>query len=178
MKKEVTLARLVVITAVGRDHPGIVAALTGAIYSCGGNLDDATMTRLHGVFATMLAVQLPGDIEVLDRALQPLRASQGLTITIDEASTLAGDETPPDHIISVYGADKPGIVHSVASALARANINITDMDSRMAGTVDQPIYIVVFEVSGGSSDLSHITTALRQELNLDITVRPIDEEAL
>ncbi len=172
------MSRLVVITAVGRDHPGIVAALTGAIYHCGGNLDDATMTRLHGVFATMLSVQLPGNTDALDLALQPIRLSHDLTITIDELVTPPDNNIPPDHIITVYGADKPGIVHSVASALAAANINITDMDSRMAGTHDQPIYIVVFEVSANSQDLTSLVSQLRVDLKLDINFRPIDEEAL
>lgn len=172
------MSHLVVVTAVGRDHPGIVAALTGAVYGCGGNLDDATMTRLHGVFATMLSVHLPGDTAQLEIALEPLRASQGLSITIDEPTTLAGDYNPPDHILSVYGADRPGIVHAVASALANANVNITDMDSRMAGTDDAPVYIVVFEVSAGSQNLEELLAGLRDAWNLDITMRAINEEAL
>jgi glycine cleavage system regulatory protein len=39
---------IIVITAVGRDQPGIIAALARAVYDLGGNLDDATMTRMRG----------------------------------------------------------------------------------------------------------------------------------
>ena len=50
---------VVVVTAVGRDQPGIIAALAKAVFDLGGNLDDATMTRLHGAFSTMVAARLP-----------------------------------------------------------------------------------------------------------------------
>ena len=53
------MSEIVVITAVGQDRPGIIAALAGAVYDLGGNLDDATMTRLHGAFAAMLSAKLP-----------------------------------------------------------------------------------------------------------------------
>ena len=53
------MSQIVIVTAIGaRDKPGIVAALTEAVYEVGGSLDDATMTRLHGAFATMLAAAM------------------------------------------------------------------------------------------------------------------------
>ena len=49
------------VTAIGRDRPGIVAAITSALLEAGGNVDDSQMSILHGHFAVMLIVSVPED---------------------------------------------------------------------------------------------------------------------
>lgn len=41
------------LTVVGRDRAGIVAALTDTLYRGGANLGEASMTRLGGNFTIM-----------------------------------------------------------------------------------------------------------------------------
>jgi len=170
---------VVVITAVGRDQPGIIAALARALLDLGGNLDDIAMTRLHGAFATMVAARLPlGKTEEDARAaLAPVAAEMGLTVTVQSVPD-AHSETPPDTLLTVYGADKPGIVHAVASHLAARGINITDMDTRLAGTAESPVYIMLLEAVAGDLDLTGDLADLRQELGVDISAQPLDTEAL
>jgi glycine cleavage system transcriptional repressor len=171
--------RIIVITAVGRDQPGIIAALARAVLDLGGNLDDATMTRLHGAFATMVAARLPQGKTAEDAraALAPVAAEMGLTVTVQSVPD-AHQETPPDTLLTVYGADRPGIVHAVASHLAARNVNITDMDTRLAGTPDAPVYVMLLEAVAGEVDLSDDLQSLRREMGVDITVQPLDSEAL
>ena len=170
---------VVVITAVGRDKPGIIAALARAVLDLGGNLDDATMTRLHGAFATMVVARLPmGKTEADARAaLAPVAEEMGLTVTVQSVPD-AHSETPPDTLLTVYGADKPGIVHAVASLLAARGINITDMDTRLAGTAESPVYVMLLEAVAGDLDLTGDLADLRQELGVDISAQPLDTEAL
>ena len=170
---------VVVITAVGRDKPGIIAALARAVLDLGGNLDDATMTRLHGAFATMVVARLPmGKTEADARAaLAPVAEEMGLTVTVQSVPD-AHSETPPDTLLTVYGADKPGIVHAVASLLAARGINITDMDTRLAGTAESPVYVMLQEAVAGDLDLTDDLAGLRRELGVDISARLLDTEAL
>jgi len=170
---------IVVVAAVGRDQPGIIAALTGAIYGLGGNLDDATMTRLHGAFAAMVSARMPQGRSADDvrAALAPVAADLGLAITVQAVDDVRAD-APPDHLITVYGADKPGIVHTVTSRLARYGVNITDLDTRMAGTDAAPVYVMLIEVASAKCDLTPLLLALGEELNVDITAHPLDSEAL
>lgn len=170
---------IIVITAVGRDRPGIIAALARAVLDLGGNLDDATMTRLHGAFATMVAARLPhGKTEEDARAaLAPVAEAMGLTIAVQSVPD-AHEETPPDTLLTVYGADRPGIVYQVAARLAARNVNITDMDTRLAGTLDAPMYVMLLEAVAGDADLSDDLEALRREMDIDISARPLDSEAL
>ena len=170
---------VVVITAVGRDKPGIIAALARAVLDLGGNLDDATMTRLHGAFATMVVTRLPmGKTEVDARAaLQPVAEEMGLTVTVQSVPD-EHQELPPDTLLTVYGADRPGIVHAVASLLAARGINITDMDTRLAGTTESPVYVMLLEAVAGDLDLTEDLADLRRELGVDISARLLDTEAL
>ena len=174
-----TAPPVVVITAVGRDQPGIIAALARALRDLGGNLDDIAMTRLHGAFATMVAARLPlGKTEEDARAaLAPVAAEMGLTVTVQSVPD-EHQETPPDTLLTVYGADKPGIVHAVASHLAARGINITDMDTRLAGITDSPVYIMLLEAVVGDTDLTEDLADLHRELGVDISAQPLDTEAL
>jgi predicted amino acid-binding ACT domain protein len=50
------------------------------------------------------------------------------------------------HIISVYGADRPGIVYMVTKELAGRKVNITDLNTQVVGSKDRPVYVMVLEV--------------------------------
>ncbi len=173
------MKQIVVITAVGRDQPGIIAALTGAVYDLGGNLDDATMTRLHGAFATMVSARLPltQSAASVQSALAPVAQRLGLTVTVQAVADEHAD-APPDALLTVYGADRPGIVHAVTSRLGARGVNITDMDTRVAGSPETPVYVMLLEASVGDRDLADDLAALRADLGVVITVQDLDREAL
>ena len=170
---------VVVITAVGRDQPGIIAALTKAVFDLGGNLDDATMTRLHGAFSTMVSARLPEGRteEDVRSALAPVASALGLTLAVQTVPALTQENTP-DTQITVYGADRPGIVYRVASRLASRGVNITDMDTRLTGTAAAPVYVMLLEAVTGDLDLTDDLAALRDELGVNVSAQPLDTEAL
>ena len=184
MSEAVMSEAVVVVTAVGRDQPGIIAALAKAVLDLGGNLDDATMTRLHGSFAAMVAARLPAGRTAEDAraALAGLAQTLGLTVTVqavpDAYQSGAHAETLPDTLLTVYGADKPGIVYGVALALAALGVNITDMDTRLTGSPDAPVYVMLLEAAAGGRDLTAGMAALKPALGVDITVQALDTEAL
>ncbi len=170
---------VVVISAVGRDRPGIIAALARALLDLGGNLDDIAMTRLHGAFAAMMAARLPSEKTEEDArtALAPVAREMGLTVTVQSVPD-AHAEAPPDTLLTVYGADKPGIVHAVAAALAATGANITDMDTRLTGSPAAPVYVMLLEVAAGGADLAGSLAELGRDLGVDISARALDAEAL
>ena len=176
---ETSTSPVVVVTAVGQDGPGVIAALARVVYDLGGNLDDATMTRLHGAFAAMVAARMPEGIgeDAVRAALSPVARDRELTVMVQTVSD-APAEAAPDTLLTVYGADKPGIVVGVTEALAARGVNITDMDTRVAGTPDSPVYVMLLEVVAGDTDLAADLDALRQSLGVDITVSILDTEAL
>ncbi len=135
-----------VVTAVGTDRPGIVAALTGALLTIGGNLEDARAALMRGSFATILSVAVPPDVhaEQVRGALEPVARDLGLGLWIGDAAPPPTGPPKARCLVSVYGADHPGIVHGIADALARHEINVIDLSARLVG--DPPVYVLGIEV--------------------------------
>ena len=59
------------VTAIGRDRPGIVAAISAALLDLEGNIEDSQMAILRGHFAVMLIVKLPDATEPADLEGRP-----------------------------------------------------------------------------------------------------------
>jgi glycine cleavage system transcriptional repressor len=136
----------IVVTAVGADRPGIVAAITGALLEIGGNLEETRAALLRGSFATVLAVAVPDGIGVaeVEAALHPIAGELGLGLWVGPAAPKAAAEPLSRSVVSVYGADRPGIVHGMAVALAAQGANIIDLSARLVG--DPPIYVLGIEI--------------------------------
>ncbi len=172
------------MTAVGRDRPGIVAAISGALLDVGGNIQDSQMSILRGHFAVMLIVEVSGSVDdvELHRRLEPAGEELGLeAIAVNRIDDLGGPTAPPSHVISVYGADHPGIVHAVASALAERQVNITGLETRLTGSADAPLYVMIIEVALGDAAEAEVKAALLEvgeDAGVEVSVRPLEAEAL
>jgi glycine cleavage system transcriptional repressor len=175
----------VAVTALGADRPGIVAAVTGVLMRHGGNLEDTAMTNLGGHFAMMLVVEVP-DTEspaALEASLVEEVGGLGLTVAvrpIDEhpSATPEGEAWA----VSLYGADRPGIVHRVAQKLADHGANIVDLSTRVVGRGPDHAYVLLLELSlpaGSDGDALGVELGgLAKELGVEIHLRPDDADVL
>jgi glycine cleavage system transcriptional repressor len=176
----------VAVTAVGPDRPGIVAAVTGVLMGHGANLEDTSMTILRGQFAMMLVVEVPGGegAEALEDALNREAGDLGLTISVRplDASAAGAGGAGSTWAVSVYGADRPGIVHRVARLLADHGGNIADLTTRIVGEDDHPSYVMLLEVTLPSEEaadrLAAALESLAEELGIEVHLRPDDADVL
>jgi len=168
------------VTAIGRDRPGIVAAITGALLEMDGNVDDSQMSILHGHFAVMLIVSVPDDasLEELEARLEEVGREfelGGIAISpVEGLDRGAG----PTHVLTVYGADRPGIVHDTAATLAGLGVNITDLRTRRTGG-DSPLYTLMVEVSvpeGVEGDLDRALDVLRDSKQVEARLAELESE--
>lgn len=133
------------LTVVGRDQPGIVARISGALFDAGCNFGEASMSRLGGNFTVMLMVESDGNIQQLENTVKPVADDLGLHCHFDEIEGHLHEHREPNVRISVYGPDRTGIVAHVTDTLARAGLDIYDLESDVAGTEDKPVYIIHIE---------------------------------
>jgi len=176
--------RYAMLTAFGQDRPGMVAALAEGLYELRCNIEDTCMTRLRGEFAMMVMIRLPANLppDLLADRLAPHTSPLGLTVLCREIDPQAAAcdslSTAPAFMLSVYGADRPGIVAPVARVVADHGGNITDMNTRVIGTAERPVYVMVLEVQlpGGQSPeaLQEALARLKPTLGVDITLRAIE----
>ena len=133
------------LTLVGKDRPGIVAHVTAALYEGGANLGETSMMRLGGNFSIMMMVQFKGNTHALHDLVGGVAESLGLHLHIDPIDARLHDHRIPDVRISVYGADRAGIVAKVTGVLAEAGLDILELESDVGGTDAEPIYIMSIE---------------------------------
>jgi glycine cleavage system transcriptional repressor len=145
------------------------------------------MAILGGHFTMMLIVSTPGegDVDALRRELDEERARLGLgALTVEEVADEHGLARPePSHVVTVYGADHPGIVNSVAEALADMGVNVIDVATHLVEEEgEQSIYVMMMEVDlpdGVAPDrLDAEMRAVAERERLDVSVRAVEAEAL
>ena len=173
------------VAAVGADRPGIVAAVTGVLVEHGCNLEDTSMTILRGQFAMMLVVDVPPEVSApdLEAALARPAADLNLVVTVRPLEEAAVSSFPGEPwTVSVYGADRPGIVHGVASLLADEGVNIVDLTTRVIGDPDAPVYAMLLEVTVpldvDPSTLGARLEALAAGLGVDCSLHSSDADIL
>lgn len=169
------------LTIIGRDRAGIVSDVTGILYQLGCNIADSSCSILGGQFSMILILSHPElqNREAFGDAFTPLEES-GLSVFL---RTLKPGGEVRSHIdgeicmISVYGADKPGIVYRVARELGERKINITDLNTKLIGEQDSPVYVMMIEAILNQGveieDVEEWMTDLKQEMKVDISVRSI-----
>lgn len=164
------------LTVVGRDRPGIVARVTGALYEAGGNLGEASMLRLGGSFTIMLMVEHEGDADRLAAAMKPVEDELELQSHVMPIAGVLHEHPEPDARVTVYGADRTGIVAEVTRALADAGLDILDLSSTVGGTADRPIYVLHIEgrANNGLPALRRAVRALSGRGGIDVRLAPVE----
>lgn len=170
------------VSVVGKDRPGIVAGITEGLFRLGCNLADSSCTMLAGEFAMILIVshQRPFSKSRLFDELKPVCDGMGMSLAV---RTLHTDEITRREsdgeicIISVYGADQPGIVYRVTRELAGRSINIMDLNTKLIGTPQEPVYVLMLEVALPENEtpagIEQLLENLKKELNVEIGVRVV-----
>lgn len=168
------------LTLVGEDRPGIVAKITATLFQGGCNLGEATMARLGGNFSVMLMVQYAGTLESLLALVGPVARELGLHTHGDLIEGHLHRHLIPDVRVTVYGADRAGIVAQVSGALAEAGFNILDLQSDVGGSEERPVYIMTMEGQAGRG-IEAIETALAalkrvwaRDDGIEVDVQPIE----
>jgi glycine cleavage system transcriptional repressor len=172
---------LVAISVIGNDRPGIVAGVTRVLYESGCNLEDVNSTILRGHFAMTLIVRPPSEVtsDDLEERLSTTAEALDLVIAARTVSEADAGFPAPTHMVSVYGADQPGIVSRVADILATGGGNITDLTSRVIGEADRPVYALMMEVAiSAPDDVLEALETLKREMQVDVTVHPIQADVL
>lgn len=166
------------VTAIGADRPGIVAAAAAVLRDRGANVEDSAMTILGGHFAIVMLVESEDDPATLQDALGDATDGFGLTVHVTPA-TGGHTSADPTHLLSVYGPDRTGILAGVTAALAEAEANITDLETRLlAAEGDDPVYAMVIELVAPDAheEIASAVSEACERLGVDHTLRSIEAE--
>ncbi|HEX5859606.1 MAG TPA: ACT domain-containing protein [Microbacterium sp.] len=127
-----------VLTVVGDDRQGLVAAVADVVDAHGGNWENSQLAELSGAFAGIIEVSVPAErVDELRAALGGLEGM--LTVAAHPGHTDADAATADRRFaFRVLGNDHPGIVKEVSATLSAHGLSIERMttetrDAAMAG---------------------------------------------
>jgi glycine cleavage system transcriptional repressor len=177
------------VTAFGADRPGIVAAVTRVFVDLGCNLEDSSMTILRGHFAMMLVVDVPAGVggAELEAGLAEPASTLDLVVAVRPIAELppeviAAAEASSGWTVAVYGADRPGIVHGITALLAEESVNVVDLDTRVIGDAERPVYAMVLDVAlppgCDQAALDRRLQAVAAELGVTASLHPSEADIL
>ncbi len=172
-----------ILSAVGRDRPGIVAELAQLVYDCDANLEDSRMSLLGNEFAAILLCSgSAADLEErLATGAKRLEWENRLTVFL---RPLEGEPRPPVPApgmrlfeIEAQGEDRAGIVARICRTLADHAINIADLKS---ASVPSPSGASLYRMTLAAEVPAHLdpgelTKALDEigaELGVEVLLRP------
>ncbi len=172
-----------VLTVIGKDRAGLVDALAEPIAAHGGSWDRSHMARLAGEFAGIVVVSVPDErAHELTVELGMLSERGLLEVTVAIAS--ADAPASPDTLLELHlvGQDRPGIIRDVASALARRDVSIEELETSAASAPMSGE--LLFEASAtlrvpAGTDPDDLRSALEDIANelmvdLDVTERHVE----
>ena len=138
-----------VLDVMSGDHPGIVAAVSNAVESLGGNIDSCSQTVLGGYFTLIMIVSLPEPIPpdaLADRVRQAESTGEPYQVMARRSlpAAPASGEPSDRFVITAFGKDQPGIVRRFSQYLAGKDINIVDLYGDRTG--DEFVLIGQLEV--------------------------------
>lgn len=155
---------MLVLTLVGDDRAGLVAALAEVVSAHGGNWERSELAELDGTFAGIVEVSVPADQQAtLTAALDDLDGLLKITTHPGSAATAT---TWPLLTMTVIGNDRAGIVREISGALRRHALSIEHLSSK---TTDAPM-------AGGR--LFEATVVARIPADADTAAIRTDLEAL
>lgn len=170
-----------ILTAVGPDSPGMAHAVAQILFEHGCNIEDTTMTRLSGHFSMLFAVEPPQNLAIstLQNALAPLQNARGLVADVLNVEPVSdAPHESPRAILTAYGAEKTGLLARLTGELAAQNVNVTDVQTRVASAGS--VYIMILEIEVPATlQNADLEAKLRQKLpDLQIGVRALETETL
>ena len=164
-----------VLTVVGDDRAGLVAAVAEVIGAHGGNWEHSQLAELAGAFAGIVEVSVAADrAEALRAALAGI---EGLvTVAIPANQTGADAAASRRFSFQVLGNDHPGIVRELSSTLSGRGVSIERMtsetrDAAMAG--GRLFEATISAVVPASVEVDELTADLERlaaELQVDVTL--------
>ncbi len=122
------------VTVNAADQVGIIHAVTGALKDLGGNVLELSQTVMRGYFTIILETEFAAPLEpaTLVQAIRERGSHFLLHVDVIEARAERRPVVPDGErfILTVLGADCPGIIQGITGCLAEHGVNVVDLYAR------------------------------------------------
>jgi len=144
------MASVALVSVLGPDRVGLVAAIAEHLFDVGVNLRDTTFSVLGSGAEFVALCELPsgleaGDIEAGLRSLPELAGAEvrAMPYAFDPGPGPAGRIT---HRITISGGDQLGLVARLAEVFGQYDSNIVRLEARKLADAEGGLYVTRFAV--------------------------------
>lgn len=169
-----------IISVIGKDQPGIIAAVTQVLFDQSFNIEDVSQTILQNQFSGSFIASGPPIVTHQELQKRLLQDTQHLNLHFHvrpldaEAANWTSSACEP-FVITTRGPDQKGLVAQVSALLAAHHINVTQLQAVFRGG-DTPgnnmmIYEVDIPMDRDVQTIRQALTAKGRELSLEINLQ-------
>jgi glycine cleavage system transcriptional repressor len=169
-----------IISVLGKDRPGIIAAVTQVLFQQDFNIEDVSQTILQKEFSGIFIVtgHDRSDAQSLCHSLKSATIEMEMHFHVKAMDTAPHQWTTTvceSFVITTRGPDRKGLVASITAVLAAYNVNVTQLQAVFRGGNIPDHNVMIYEVDiPADSDQQKLRAALRdkgRELNLEVNIQ-------
>lgn len=140
-----------IISVLGKDRPGIIAAVTRVLFETDVNIEDVSQTILQSEFCGIFIITGPDNLNQKDLlgALQDGTHHLDLQFHIKELEGKPSDWATcacEPFVLTTRGPDNKGLVAGMTAVLAEHNVNVTQLKAVFRGADEPERNIMIYEV--------------------------------
>lgn len=144
------MASVALVSVLGPDRVGLVAAIAEHLFNAGVNLRDTTFASLGSGAEFVALCELPSDLSAseIEAGLKQLPELAGAEVravpyAFDPSPGPAGSVT---HRITISGGDQLGLVARLAEVFKQYEANIVRLEARKLPETERGLYVTRFAV--------------------------------
>jgi glycine cleavage system transcriptional repressor len=140
-----------ILSILGHDRPGIVAAVSGILFDLNCNIENVSQTILQTEFSGSFIVSMPEEIslevlyEKLVETLTPMELHVHIEPLLQNKTSLTTRKSEP-FVITTKGPDRQGLVAGISNVIAGYDVNITNLQAVFKGGDEPGNNIMIYEV--------------------------------
>lgn len=169
-----------IISVLGEDSPGIIAAVTRVLHDQDYNIEEVSQTILQNQFSCFFIVAGPEKISPgqLIQALEDNTSIFKLFFHVRELgmdAAVSRTSRCEPFVVTTRGPDRKGLVAGITSVFAAYNVNVEQLRAVFRGG-DEPgnntmIYEVDIPLNVDRKELRNALCQKAEELNLEISIQ-------
>lgn len=173
----------VIISVIGPDRPGIIAATSGILFRLDCNIENVSQTILQNQFAGIFIAAIPENLTIEHLRDQMMKEFEKLCLYVyikdfdTPISPFQIGRSDP-YIITTKGPDRKGLVAGITEVIARHGVNVTNLQAVFEGGDNPESNIMIYEVDiPVTLDMTILRSELKHrasELGLNISIQHRD----
>lgn len=168
------------VSFLGRDCPGVVAAISQLFGEARCNIEAMSQTMLWGEFAAIFIVAAPAELEAgnlhsfLEKGLERSKVDLSVLVRPAIGAQWGEDLVCEPFVVTVDGPDGPGLIGSMSRVFGRHNVNIENLTASLAEDGNGHAMFVFEVMVPENTDLGRLRRELAveaQKLSLRVSVQ-------